>query len=137
MLADKNRHKHTVLFVFVTLIVGMAVVATIYKSETSVAIITGFLSVIAVTFAAFLTFVRFSEIAQQHDDVAAAYEANRISLDVFLLTNVNLETTVTQKALEDLKEIVKKVDKITETAPRVPDRIWKSTTKDKISIKRA
>ena len=63
---------------------------------------------------------------------AAAYEANRLSLDTFLLANINFESALPQQALSELKKIVKELKKISQTAPRVPDTVWdsmKATTK--------
>ena len=128
MLVNKSRHRHTLLCLFMSFIVGVTVFATIYESTTSVQVrwTTGFLSVIALTLSSCLSFVRFHEIEQQHKSAAAAYEANRLNLDVFSLANVDFETVVPQQALSELKRIAKELKKISQTAPRVPDTIWDS-----------
>src|SRR5437763_10348703 len=94
LLAEKNKHRHTWLGVFVTLfssIVGTTIFATITKDKQTanltIQIVTGFLSVTAAVLSAFLTFFRFSEISQQHKNAASSYEAVRHDLDIFLLAN--------------------------------------------------
>jgi len=128
MLINKSRNRHKLLCLFMSFIVGVAVVATIYQSATSVEArwATGFLSVIAFTLSSVLSFVRFRKIEEQNENAAAAYEANRLNLDVFLLATVDFETVVPQQALSELKKIAKELKKISQTAPRVPDTIWAS-----------
>jgi hypothetical protein len=139
LLAEKNKHKHTWLGIFVTLfssIVGTTIFATISNHSTNPAIqiITGFLSVIAAVLSAFLTFFRFSEISQQHKNAASAYETIRHNLDMFLLANSDLTNSdLKQTVLKELEEISVKLDKVAETAPTIPDKIW-DAIKDKINL---
>jgi hypothetical protein len=136
LLAEKNRHKHTLLGTFVTLfstIVGTTIFATITKTTTSltIQIFTGFLSVMAAVLAAFQTFFRFSELSQQHKNAAASYEAIRHKLDLFLLTYSDInDLAVKQKALEDFQNITVGIDKIAESSPTIPDKVWDTITKN-------
>ena len=128
LLVDKSRRRHTLLCLFMSFIVGVAFLATIFDSATSVEAkwATGFFSVIAFAVSAVLSFVRLFKIERQNETAAAAYEANRISLDTFLLANINFESALPQQALSELKKIVKELKKILQTAPRVPDTVWDS-----------
>ena len=124
MLLSRVKFRHILLCLFMTLIAGVALVAAIYKSATSVEIVsTGFLSIIALALTFFLSFVRFSKISEQHEQAVKAYEANRLDLDRFLMTNGNLETTVPKEALARFKEIIMELRKIVQTTPRVPEGI--------------
>ena|SRR5687768_702978 len=134
ILVNKSKRRHTLLCLFMSFIVGVAFLATIFDSTTSVEVkwATGFISVIAFTLSAVLSFVRLFKIEQQHESAAAAYEANRLSLDTFSLANINFESALPQQGLSELKKIVKELKKISQTAPRVPDTVWdsmKATTK--------
>ena len=125
MFVDKIRLRHVQLCLFMAFIAGVVVVATIYKSATSIELVmTMVISIVAIVLSFCLSFVRLSEIARQHKPVVEAYEANRLNLD--LLSNVNLETPVTQEALTRLNKIAMELKKIGETAPSVPDSIWNS-----------
>ncbi len=128
LLVNKSRRRHTLLCLFMSFIVGVAFLATIFDSATSVEAkwATGFFSVIAFTVSAVLSFVRLFKIERQHETAAAAYEANRLSLDTFSLANINFESALPQQALSELKKIVKELKKISQTAPRVPDTVWDS-----------
>jgi ABC-type transport system involved in cytochrome bd biosynthesis fused ATPase/permease subunit len=124
MLLSKVRFRHILLSLFMAFIAGVAIVASIYKSATSVEIVsTGFLSIIALALTTFLSFARFSKISEQHQQAVKAYEANRLDLDRFLSANVNLETTVPQEALARFKEIIIDLKKVVQTTPRVPEEI--------------
>ena len=131
LLVDKSRRRHTLLCLFMSFIVGVAFLATIFDSTTSVQVkwTTGIISVIAFTVSAVFSFVRLFTIEQQHETAAAAYEANRLSLDTFLLANINFESALPQQALSELKKIVKELKKLSQTAPRVPDTVWEAMAK--------
>ncbi|HXS55636.1 MAG TPA: SLATT domain-containing protein [Hanamia sp.] len=139
LLAEKNKHKHTWLGVFVTLfstIVGTTIFATITKTNTdkTIQIATGLLSVTAAVLSAFQTFFRFSEISQQHKNAATLYEAVRHKLDIFLLGNSGLSNSdVKQTSLKDIEQIAVQLNKISETAPTIPDKIW-DKIKNKINM---
>jgi hypothetical protein len=126
MFVDKIRLRHILLCLFMTFIVGVVVVATVYKSAISIEsqIMTVVFSVIAFVLSSGLSFVRFTKMAQRHKPVVEAYEANRLNLDI--LSKVNLETAGTQEALARLKKIAVELKKIGQTAPSVPDSIWNS-----------
>ena len=125
MFVDKIRLRHILLCLFMAFIAGVVVVATIYKSATSIELLmTVVFSVIAIVLSFFLSFVRFHEIAQRHKPVVEAYEANRLNLDI--LSKVNLETAGTQEALARLKKIAMELKKIGQAAPCVPNSIWNS-----------
>jgi hypothetical protein len=128
ILIDKSRRRHMMLCLFMSLIVGVAFVATIFDSTTTVQVkwTTGFFSVMAFAVSAVLSFVRLFKIERQNETAAAAYEANRISLDTFLLANINFESSLPQQALSELKKIVNELKKISQTAPRVPETVWDS-----------
>ena len=141
LLAEKNKHKHIWLGVFVTLfstIVGTTIFATITKTTTTdktIQIVTGLLSVTAAVLSAFQTFFRFSEISHQHKNAATSYEAVRRKLDIFLLSNSSLSNSgLKQTSLKDIEEIAVQLNKIAETAPTLPDKIW-DKVKDKINMK--
>ena len=138
LLAQKNEQKHTLLGIFVTLfstIVGTTIFATITKTATNfqIQLFTGFLSVIAAVLSAFLTFFRFSEIAQQHKNAASAYIAIRHDLDFFILANTNFGDALPKTALQEFKQITSKRDKVADNAPTIPDALWDSI-KDKVNL---
>ena len=139
LLAERNKNKHTLLGMFVTLfstIVSTAIFATISKQQTTdrIQIVTGFLSVSAAVLSAFQTFFHFSEMSQQHKNAATSYEAIRHRLDIFLLTNSDLSNSdIKQTSLNDIIEIAAQLNKIAETAPTIPDKIW-DTIKNKINM---
>lgn len=139
VLSEKNKHKQTWLGVFVTLfstIVGTTIFATITKTTTdkTIQVATGFLSVTAAVLSAFQTFFRFSEISQQHKNAGTAFEGVRHNLDIFLLANSGLNNSdIKQTSLKDLEQISVQLNKISETAPTIPDKIW-DKIKDKINM---
>jgi len=134
VLAEGARKKYVVLGVFVTLfssIVGTAIFASLAKGTQSVTIqvVTGFLSVAAAVLAAFQTFFRFSDIARQHKDAAASYEAIRHKVDHFLLTYLQADPEERATALQALETVSKELDKVAGGAPTVPDPIYDAVTK--------
>src|SRR4051812_10567533 len=70
-----------------TAVVATSIFGTLSQKETIIwlSILTGGLSVVAAILSSLQTFLRYSEIAQDHRIAAVAYESMRRSLDLFLL----------------------------------------------------
>lgn len=129
LLAEGARKKNVLLGFFVILfssVVGTAIFVSLAKGIQSfpIQVAIGFLSVAAAGFSAFQTFFHFSDIAKQHKDAAASYEAIRHKLDNFLLTYLQAGPKKRAEALQALEAASKEMEEVATGAPTVPDAIY-------------
>ncbi len=105
-------------------IVGTSIFASLGKTlDPSIQILVGIISVLAATLSALQTFLGFSERAAKHRAVASRYGAARRRIEEILA--VSSESI----APEEISNIRKEIDSISEEAPNVSDKIWERTNK--------
>jgi hypothetical protein len=111
-------------------IVASAVFATLQKQvDVRVQIAVGTLSVVAAVLAALQTFLRYSERAEKHRSTAAAYAVVRHRLE----TVANISVALRPPLKELLDNISGQVDSLTQSAPNVPDKVWKQVKELKVA----
>ena len=85
-------------------------------------LLVGFASLIQVVLVSLHTWLKYSEMAQNHHDASSDYASIRRRIE---LLEVDLEK-VTKEQLDD---IAKQLDNISKLSPVAPGRIWKLTQK--------
>jgi hypothetical protein len=129
-MSERARAKHNRLGIPVTVataIVGTAIFATLNAPTQSfwIQVAAGLLSLLAAVLAALQTFFNFSDVAAQHKEAAANYEAVRHQLDWFLLSYSGWSEESTLEApLKQLRETAAQLDDIAKKAPSVPDSVY-------------
>ncbi|BCX67955.1 SLATT domain-containing protein [Pseudomonas izuensis] len=131
-MSEKAKSKHNFLGIPVaasTTIVGTTIFTTLNSTSQNlyVQIGIGLLSLSAAVLAALQTFFNFGDVATQHKQAAASYEAVRHELDIFLLRHGALcEDEPLDAPLKELREIAAELDDIVKKAPSVPDSVYDS-----------
>ena len=124
----KARHNQLGIPVTVaTTVVGTAIFATINSPTQSIwiQVAAGLLSLAAAVLAALQTFFNFSDVASQHKDAAASYEATRHQLDWFILSNARFQAESNlDEPLKALREIAAGLDEVAKKAPSIPDSVY-------------
>lgn len=129
-MSERAKAKHNSLGIPVTAstaIVGTAIFATLNSPNQSfwIQVAAGLLSMAAAVLAALQTFFNFSDVATQHKDAAASYEAVRHQLDWFLLSYSSWgEASSFEVPLKELRETAARLDEIAKKAPSVPDSVY-------------
>ncbi|WP_065877034.1 MULTISPECIES: SLATT domain-containing protein [unclassified Pseudomonas] len=131
-MSEKAKAKHNTLGIPVavsTTVVGTTIFTTLNSTSQNlyVQIAIGLLSLSAAVLAALQTFFNFGDIATQHKQAAASYEAVRHKLDIFLLSHGALHEDLSLDApLKELRVIAAELDEIAKKAPSVPDSVYDS-----------
>jgi len=116
--------------VVLSTVVGTAVFATLQKQVgLKIQLFVGSLSVLAAILAALQTFLRFSERAEKHRSTAATYSAVRHGIEM-----VTHEPVALRGPLKEFLEGIRtQIDSLAQSAPNVPDRVWRriGTAKDR------
>jgi hypothetical protein len=108
--------------VILSSIVGTTVFATLQKQvDVRIQIAVGALSVIAAVLTALQTFLRYSERAEKHRSTAAAYAVVRHRLERV----TNTPVTIRPPLKELIDAISGQVDSLSQSAPNVPERVWR------------
>jgi len=107
-----------------TAIVATSIFGTLSQKETIVwlSILTGGLSVLAAVLSSLQTFLRFSEIAQEHRVAAVGFESMRRKIDLFLLKYRGSDDRLA--ALDRLEKLSSDIDAISQSCPTLPDAIY-------------
>lgn len=104
--------------------VGTSIFASLGETLTSsVQILVGIISVLAATLSALQTFLGFSERAAKHRAIASRYGAARRKIEELLAISGNSISP------EEVSNLRREIDSISEEAPNVPDRIWERVQK--------
>jgi hypothetical protein len=130
--AERNSRKNQWLGIPVTALtalVATSIFGTLSQKETILwlSILTGGFSVAAVILSSLQTFLRYSEIAQEHRSAAVAYESMRRNFDLFLLKYRSSDNR--EAALADLQKLSGNLDSISEKAPTVSDAVYDAANK--------
>jgi hypothetical protein len=108
--------------VILSTVVGTTVFAALQKQvNLGGQIGVGAISVLAAVLAALQTFLRYSERAEKHRAAAAAYAAVRHRLEA----TTNTPVAVRGPLKEFLDDIEGQLDSLAQSAPNVPERVWK------------
>ncbi|HEY5707072.1 MAG TPA: DUF4231 domain-containing protein [Terrimicrobiaceae bacterium] len=129
-MSERAKARHNSLGIPVTVstaIVGTAIFATLNSPTQSfwIQVGAGLLSLTAAVLAALQTFFNFSDVAAQHKDAAASYEAVRHQLDWFLLSYSSWgEASTLEVPLKQLRDTAAQLDEIAKKAPSIPDSVY-------------
>jgi hypothetical protein len=109
-----------------TSVVATSIFATLTQDTKTlwVSLVTGTLSIGAAILSGLQTFLRYSDLSEQHRRAAVAYESIRRSLDLFTLEYKHSDER--SAALKRLAEIATKIDLTADAAPTLPDYIYDS-----------
>ena len=108
----------------ITAVVATSIFGTLSQKETVVwlSIITGGLSILAAILSSLQTFLRYSEVAQEHRTAAVGFESMRRKLDLFLLKYRGSDDR--QAALDRLEKLSADIDAISQNSPTLPDAVY-------------
>ena len=129
-MSERAKSRHNTLGIPVTVltaIVGTAIFATINSPTQNfwIQVAAGLLSLTAAVLAALQTFFNFSDVAAQHKDAAASYEAVRHQLDWFLLSYSTWgDASTLEVPLKELRAVASQIDEIAKKSPGVPDSVY-------------
>lgn len=103
-------------------LVGTSLFASIGKSlEPSTQILVGITSVLAAVLGALQTFLGFSDRAAKHRAIASRYGAARRRIEEILAVRGDAIPP------DEISNLRKEIDSISEEAPNVSDKIWERT----------
>jgi hypothetical protein len=110
--------------VILSTLVGTSIFASLGETVTpSIQISVGIISVVAATLSAVQTFLGFSERAAKHRASASRYGSARRRIEEMLAISRESMTT------EEISNLRREIDSISEEAPDVSDKIWERTRK--------
>ena len=110
--------------VILSTFVGTSIFASLGETlAPSIQILVGIISVLAATLSAVQTFLGFSDRAAKHRAIASRYGSARRRIEELLAVSGE---SVSPEQISNLR---KEIDSISEEAPDVPDRIWERTQK--------
>lgn len=110
--------------VILSTFVGTSIFASLGQAlSPSVQILVGIVSVLAATLSAVQTFLGFSDRAAKHRAIASRYGSARRKIEEMLALSGEAVSP------EEIGNLRREIDSISEEAPDVPDRIWERTQK--------
>ena len=111
-------------------VVGSSIFASLAsdKKDIVLMVITGLLSICAAVLSALQTFLRYSEISQNHKTAAASYAKLRRKLDLYKLI-ANSGGMDINEAREQLRAIISELGELEDNAPLIPDHLYDESTR--------